>query len=81
MVIDLCPQGVVAGYVFLSSHTKVLEESSSFQPTDVWVAIHCRTSVADALFLALISENEIIMPSFEKEYGKHDIFIIWESNL
>lgn len=70
--------GVVAGYIFLSSHTKVLKGSGSFQPTDVWVAIHCRTSAADELSLALISENEIIMPSFGKEYGKHDLFIIWK---
>lgn len=58
------------GSIFLAVHTRILKRGSLFQQTALWVAINCRISATDELFLILGDENEkkywMVMLNFEK---------------
>lgn len=44
--------------IFLAVHTRILKRGSLFQQTAMWVAINCRISATDELFLILADEKE-----------------------
>lgn len=56
--------------IFLAVHTRILKRGSLFHQTALRVAINCRISATDKLFLILADENEkkywMVMLNFEK---------------